>query len=105
MIKWDNLDQLDLGTLRRANAVLAHQQKIAGGMSVSAPYSSASIIGNQGINSGMNIQSQTGLLSAFHSLALNFFVLGMLYVHCQHGDLTDTIREITGGANHGDDEV
>jgi hypothetical protein len=108
MIKWDDWSSLELRTLRRANAVLARQQRVAqvdGAEVRSEAYGPASIIGNQGINAGMNMQHTVGPLAAFHNLALNFFMLGMLYVYCERGDLTDTIHEITGGANHGDDEV
>ena len=108
-MKWDDWSSLDLRTLRSANAVLTRQQRVAqveGGDVRSEPFGPASIIGNQGINAGMNMQHTVGPLAAFHNLALNFFLLGMLYVHCERGDLTDTIHEITsGGANHGDDEL
>lgn len=102
MMKWDDWSGLNLDTLRRANAVLDRQQKVAGGNARSEPFGPASILGNQGINAGMNMMNSVGPLAAFHSLALNFFLLGMLYVHCEQGDLADSIREITGDATHGD---
>jgi hypothetical protein len=105
MMKWGDWEQIDVRTLRRANAVLAHQQKIGPGPVIATEaYSPASIISTQASARALEIMNSAGPIVALGSVALNHFMLGVLYVLCSQGEMDASIREITGDATHGDDD-
>lgn len=106
MIKWGSTDEIDIPLLRQANALLERQQRAAGGNRGIDPFSPGGILANEGIARGSRLTNAGGVLMAFASLALDFFLTGYLYRAGEEGHLDRLLAEVAqveGGANDDDD--
>ena len=104
MIKWGNLEGIDLRLLRRVAEAVQHQQKLSGDAVQEPAFSPGGLLGEHAIAQGMRVMPAAGPLVSHASVGLTFFLLGYTYRCAEAGDtvaLSDALDDSNppGGAN------